>query len=148
MFYHFKGTITADDYARILGAMTQRLMLVFSGILVLFTVVNLLMNRSQWLWAIVMGIIVILLGNLFLRWQLKSRFLKNFKPQAIDLYITEEQIRAQMQPRNVEIMADRVHFFQGKNQVMIFKKEMLENQGQWENFVQMSEKFIVKRKKK
>lgn len=29
MFYHFKGTITGEDYQRILGQMTKRMMLVF-----------------------------------------------------------------------------------------------------------------------
>lgn len=38
-------------------------------------------------------------------------FLKNFKPQELDMYVTEEQIKAQMNVRNVEIFSDRVHFF-------------------------------------
>ncbi|MCU5752549.1 hypothetical protein OBG91_01275 [Lactococcus lactis] len=48
--------------------------------------------------------------------------MKNFKPQELDMYVTEEQIKAQMNVRNVEIFSDRVHFFQGRNQVMILKK--------------------------
>lgn len=36
MFYHFKGTITGEDYQRILGQMTKRMMLVFSGIMLVF----------------------------------------------------------------------------------------------------------------
>lgn len=147
MFYHFKGIITADDYQVILNQMTKRLMLVFSGIMIIFMLVNLLLGRSQWLWSLISGLLVLVLGNLFLRWQLKNRFLKNFKPQVIDTYVTEEQIRAQMNVRNVEIFDDRVHFFEGKNQVMIFKKEMLEKQSQWEDFVKMSQKFMPKKRK-
>jgi hypothetical protein len=41
MFYHFKGTITGEDYQRILGQMTKRMMLVFSGIMLIFLVINL-----------------------------------------------------------------------------------------------------------
>ena len=40
MFYHFKGTITGEDYQRILGQMTKRMMLVFSGIMLIFLVIN------------------------------------------------------------------------------------------------------------
>jgi len=96
MFYHFKGTITAQDYSRILSVMTKRLMLVFSGIMVIVMVINLVRSQGQWLWPLLSGILIIVLGNLFLSWQLKSRFLKNFKPQTLDIYLTEEQIKAQM----------------------------------------------------
>lgn len=47
----------------------------------------------------------------FLHWQLKSRFLKNFKPQELDMYVTEEQIKAQMNVRNVEIFQIVCTFF-------------------------------------
>lgn len=50
MFYHFKGTITGEDYQRILGQMTKRMMLVFSGIMLIFLVINLFMSKGQWLW--------------------------------------------------------------------------------------------------
>ena len=132
MFYHFKGTITGEDYQRILGQMTKRMMLVFSGIMLIFLVINLF---------------VLVLGNLFLHWQLKSRFLKNFKPQELDMYVTEEQIKAQMNVRNVEIFSDRVHFFQGRNQVMIFKKDMLQDLTQWDSFVNMAKNLPLQTKK-
>ena len=91
--------------------------------------------------------VVLVLGNLFLHWQLKSRFLKNFKPQELDMYVTEEQIKAQMNVRNVEIFSDRVHFFQGRNQVMIFKKDMLQDVTQWDSFVNMAKNLPLKTKK-
>ena len=148
MFYHFKGTITAEDYALILEKMMQRLMIVFSGAMLIFTFINIMMYRSQWLMSLLMGVAVLLLGNFFLRWQLKHRFLKNFQPQKLDMYVTEEQLRAQMTVRNVIILSDRVYFFQAKNQVTIFKKDMLENQGQWEDFVTMARKFVPQKRKK
>ncbi len=78
---------------------------------------------------------------------LKSRFLKNFKPQELDMYVTEEQIKAQMNVRNVEIFSDRVHFFQGRNQVMIFKKDMLQDLTQWDSFVNMAKNLPLQTKK-
>ncbi|RZI48708.1 hypothetical protein [Lactococcus kimchii] len=147
MFYHFKGTVTAQDYTKILTVMSKRLMLVFSGAMLLFTGINVAINRQQWAVSVFMGLIVLVVGNLFLRWQLKSRFLKNFKPQTIDMYVTEEQINAQMNVRNVEIFSDRVHFFEGRNQVMIFKKEMLQDVTQWEAFVTMAKNLPLKTKK-
>lgn len=147
MFYHFKGTVTAQDYTKILTVMSKRLMLVFSGAMLLFTGISVAINRQQWAVSVFMGLIVLVVGNLFLRWQLKSRFLKNFKPQTIDMYVTEEQINAQMNVRNVEIFSDRVHFFEGRNQVMIFKKEMLQDVTQWEAFVTMAKNLPLKTKK-
>lgn len=147
MFYHFKGTVTAQDYTKILTVMSKRLMLVFSGAMLLFTGISVAINRQQWGLSVLMGLIVLGVGNLFLRWQLKSRFLKNFKPQTIDMYVTEEQINAQMNVRNVEIFSDRVHFFEGRNQVMIFKKEMLQDVTQWEAFVTMAKNLPLKTKK-
>ncbi|MDM5144307.1 hypothetical protein ICE98_01383 [Lactococcus lactis] len=47
MFYHFKGTITGEDYQRILGQMTKRMMLVFSGIMLIFLVINLLIDKDN-----------------------------------------------------------------------------------------------------
>ena len=135
MFYHFKGTITGEDYQRILGQMTKRMMLVFSGIMLIFLVINLFMSKGQWLWPVVSALLVLVLGNLFLHWQLKSRFLKNFKPQELDMYVTEEQIK------------DRVHFFQGRNQVMIFKKDMLQDLTQWDSFVNMAKNLPLQTKK-
>ncbi|MDM5144306.1 hypothetical protein ICE98_01382 [Lactococcus lactis] len=78
---------------------------------------------------------------------MKSRFLKNFKPQELDMYVTEEQIKAQMNVRNVEIFSDRVHFFQGRNQVMIFKKDMLQDVTQWDSFVNMAKNLPLQTKK-
>lgn len=147
MFYHFKGTITGEDYQRILGQMTKRMMLVFSGIMLIFLVINLFMSKGQWLWPVVSALLVLVLGNLFLHWQLKSRFLKNFKPQELDMYVTEEQIKAQMNVRNVEIFSDRVHFFQGRNQVMIFKKDMLQDVTQWDSFVNIAKNLPLQTKK-
>ena len=63
------------------------------------------------------------------------------------MYVTEEQIKAQMNVRNVEIFSDRVHFFQGRNQVMIFKKDMLKDVTQWDSFVNMSKNLPLKTKK-
>lgn len=148
MFYHFKGTITAQDYSRILSVMTKRLMLVFSGIMVIVMVINLVRSQGQWLWPLLSGILIVVLGNLFLSWQLKSRFLKNFKSQTLDIYLTEEQIKAQMNVRNVEIFSDRVHFFEGKNKVLILKKEMLQDVTQWESFVKMAQNLPLKKTKK
>lgn len=148
MFYHFKGTITAQDYSRILSVMTKRLMLVFSGIMVIVMVINLVRSQGQWLWPLLSGILIVVLGNLFLSWQLKSRFLKNFKPQTLDIYLTEEQIKAQMNVRNVEIFSDRVHFFEGKNKVLILKKEILQDVTQWESFVKMAQNLPLKKTKK
>ena len=54
------------------------------------------------------------------------------------MYVTEEQIKAQMNVRNVEIFSDRVHYFQGRKQVMIFKKDMLQDVTQWDSFVNMA----------
>ena len=130
MFYHFKGTITGEDYQRILGQMTKRMMLVFSGIMLIFLVINLFRSKGQWLWPVVSALLVLVLGNLFLHWQLK-----------------EEQIKAQMNVRNVEIFSDRVHFFQGRNQVMIFKKDMLQDVTQWDSFVNMAKNLPLKTKK-
>ncbi|WP_430508515.1 hypothetical protein [Lactococcus cremoris] len=73
--------------------------------------------------------------------------MKNFKPQELDMYVTEEQIKAQMNVRNVEIFSDRVHFFQGRNQVMIFKKDMLQDVTQWDSFVNMAKNLPLKTKK-
>ena len=101
MFYHFKGTITGEDYQRILGQMTKRMMLVFSGIMLIFLVINLFRSKGEWLWPVVSALLVLVLGNLFLHWQLKSRFLKKFNPQENDMYVTEEQIKAQKKVRNV-----------------------------------------------
>ena len=64
MFYHFKGTITGEDYQRILGQMTKRMMLVFSGIMLIFLVINLFMSKGQWLWPVVSALLVLVLGNL------------------------------------------------------------------------------------
>lgn len=47
MFYHFKGTITGEDYQRILGQMTKRMMLVFSGIMLIFLVINLFRSKGN-----------------------------------------------------------------------------------------------------
>ena len=63
MFYHFKGTITGEDYQRILGQMTKRMMLVFSGIMLIFLVINLFMSKGQWLWPVVSALLVLVLGN-------------------------------------------------------------------------------------
>ncbi|WP_240188570.1 hypothetical protein [Lactococcus taiwanensis] len=111
-------------------------------------VINLVRSQGQWLWPLLSGILIVVLGNLFLSWQLKSRFLKNFKPQTLDIYLTEEQIKAQMNVRNVEIFSDRVHFFEGKNKVLILKKEMLQDVTQWESFVKMAQNLPLKKTKK
>jgi len=53
-----------------------------------------------------------------------------------------------MNVRNVEIFSDRVHFFEGKNKVLILKKEMLQDVTQWESFVKMAQNLPLKKTKK
>ena len=78
MFYHFKGTITGEDYQRILGQMTKRMMLVFSGIMLIFLVINLFMSKGQWLWPVVSALLVLVLGNLFLHLAIEKSFFEKF----------------------------------------------------------------------
>lgn len=78
MFYHFKGTITGEDYQRILGQMTKRMMLVFSGIMLIFLVINLFMSKGQWLWPVVSALLVLVLGNLFFTLAIEKSFFEKF----------------------------------------------------------------------
>lgn len=68
------------------------------------------MSKGQWIWPVVSALLVLVLGNLFTL-ATEKPFLKNFKPQELDMYVTEEQIKAQMNVRNVEIFQTVFTFF-------------------------------------
>ena len=148
MFYHFKGSITGEDYLTLLRRPTLISQIGMSVILLIIGSVNFFVTKQ--LMSLVLMLLFIVAANFYLQWSMKRRYTKNFQAQPMDQYVTKEQIEAQMQLSRVQVLPERVYLFQGGlrgRQVAIFKKEQLEDVTQWESFVTMVEALPIKKGK-
>lgn len=146
MWYHFKGVLKAEDYKKLLA---QQLIIMQLVTIVLVMIVALgsgILQKNLGL-GLSVGVIVSLISFFYLKANFFKKMLKNFKETPIDQHITKESLEAQVALRKAMVTSDTVYLFQGKNQVLLFKKEMLEDQTQWESFVKMVQELPVKGKK-
>lgn len=143
MFYHFKGTITAEDYQRSIQPGMRLSLIVFNVLFAILVLANLLLYTK-----------IMLVGFLILIWLLVNAaiyfspkfMVGKFKPQNVDFFITKEQLEVQGKITQYVKLDGMVLLVYGRSGTMIFKKEHLENQGQWEDFVTMTEQLWKNRK--
>ncbi|CAM3168800.1 hypothetical protein GHI93_03755 [Lactococcus hircilactis] len=145
MWYHFKGTIEAKDYEVLLNRTVRVLQGGVAIILLIFAVINGVMQKNI-LVSLAIAVVCIVLAVFYLEWKFVRSALKTFQPTEIDQYVTQEALKLQLQPKKVLVMNACVYFFQGKNQVAIFKKSMLEDQSQWDSFVEMTKQMTQQKK--
>ncbi|MFC4651414.1 hypothetical protein ACFO26_00630 [Lactococcus nasutitermitis] len=146
MFYHFKGVLELEDYLVLMKRSLRMTQIVVSVILLAFAILNGFLQKNL-IFSVIFGVLLIIAGNFYIQWATLGKFKKNFQAVVVDDFITKEGLNAQVALKRVQVLPESVYLFAGRNQVMIFKKNMLENQGQWEDFVKMVSDLAVEKKK-
>ncbi|GBG97283.1 hypothetical protein [Lactococcus termiticola] len=144
MFYHFKGTVTKEDYIRTLRPGLKFSLIAFNVLYLVMFIINLTTGFK--LPFMIFLIVIWALLNLGIYYSPKL-MVGRFKSQNVDFYITEEQLKAQGKLSQFVNLGDMLLLVYGKQGTMIFKKEHLQDLSQWDVFVGMTTKLWKERKK-